>query len=75
MLCIFHMICSCLNFVTIFKQFEFQKFFAQLDDFVIRINFSMIFCSILITSYTLSFTNCYVCQRSKTSRDKLNDLL
>ncbi len=28
MLCIFHTICSYLDFVTIFEQFEFQKFFA-----------------------------------------------
>jgi len=54
-LCVFHTICSHLDFITIFKQFEFQKFFAQLDDFVMKINFSMIFCSILITSHTLMF--------------------
>ncbi len=27
-LCIFHIICSCLDFITISEQFEFQKFFA-----------------------------------------------
>ncbi len=55
MLCIFHIICSHLDFITIFKQFEFQKFFAWLDDFVKRINFSMIFCNILITLHTFLF--------------------
>ncbi len=54
-LCIFHTICSHLDFVTISEQFEFQKFFAQLDDFVKKINFSMIFCNILITLHALSF--------------------
>jgi len=54
-LCIFHMICSCLDFITIFEQFKFQKFFAQLNDFVKKINFSMIFCNILITLHILSF--------------------
>ena len=54
-LCIFHMICSHIDFITIFKQFEFQMFFAQLNDFVMKINFSMIFCSILITLHILSF--------------------
>ncbi len=54
-LCVFHTICSHLDFITIFKQFEFQKFFAQLDDFVKRVNFSMIFCNILITLHILSF--------------------
>ena len=54
-LCIFHTIRSHLDFITIFEQFEFQKFFAQLDDFVKRINFSMIFCNILITLHILSF--------------------
>jgi len=49
------MICSHLDFITIFKQFEFQKFFAQFNDFVKKINFSMIFCSILITLHILSF--------------------
>ena len=55
MLCIFHIICNCLDFVIIFEQFKFQKFFAQLNDFVMKINFSMIFCNILITLHTLSF--------------------
>jgi len=54
-LCIFHMIHSYLDFITIFEQFEFQKFFVQLDDFVMKVDFSMIFCSILITSHTLLF--------------------
>ncbi len=54
-LCIFHTICSRLDFITIFEQFEFQKFFAQFDDFVKRINFLMIFCNILITLHILSF--------------------
>ncbi len=54
-LCVFHIICSCLDFITIFEQFEFQKFFAQLDDFVKRINFSMTFYNILITLHILSF--------------------
>ncbi len=54
-LCIFHTICSCLDFVTISEQFKFQKFFAQLDDFVKKINFLMISYSILITLHTLSF--------------------
>ena len=54
-LCIFHMICNHLDFITISEQFEFQKFFAQLDDFVKRVNFLIIFCNILITSHILSF--------------------
>ncbi len=54
-LCIFHMIHSHLDFITIFKQFEFQKFFAWLDDFVKKINFSMIFYNILITLHILLF--------------------
>ncbi len=54
-LCVFHMIYNHLDFITIFEQFKFQKFFAQLNDFVIRINFSMIFCNVLITLHTLSF--------------------
>jgi len=54
-LCIFHTIRSYLDFVTISEQFKFQKFFAQLDDFVKKINFSMIFCSILIILHILSF--------------------
>jgi len=53
--CVFHTICSHLDFITIFEQFKFQKFFAQLDDFVKKIDFSMIFCSILITLHILSF--------------------
>ncbi len=53
--CIFYMICSRLNFITISEQFEFQKFFAQFDDFVKKVNFSMIFCNILITLHILSF--------------------
>ena len=55
MLCVFHMICSHLDFITTFEQFKFQKFFAQLNDFVKKINFSMIFCNILITLHTLLF--------------------
>ncbi len=54
-LCIFHMIHSCFNFIIIFEQFKFQKFFAQFDDFVKKVNFSMIFCNILITLHTLLF--------------------
>ncbi len=54
-LCIFYMICNRLDFITISEQFEFQKFFAWLDDFVKKINFSMIFCNILITLHILSF--------------------
>ncbi len=54
-LCIFHMICSHLDFITIFEQFEFQKFFAQLDDFVKKIDFLMISYSILITLHIFSF--------------------
>ncbi len=54
-LCVFHIICSYLDFITVFEQFEFQKFFAQFDDFVKKINFLMIFYNILITSHTLSF--------------------
>jgi len=53
--CIFHMIHSHFDFITIFEQFEFQKFFAQFDDFVKRVNFSMIFYNILITLHILSF--------------------
>jgi len=49
------MIRSRLDFITISEQFEFQKFFAQLDDFVKRVDFSMIFCNILITLHILSF--------------------
>ncbi len=49
------MIRSRFDFVTISEQFEFQKFFAQLDDFVKKINFSMISCNILITLHILSF--------------------
>jgi len=54
-LCIFHTIHSYLDFIIIFEQFKFQKFFTQFDDFVKRINFSMIFCNILITLHILSF--------------------
>jgi len=49
------MICSRLDFVTISEQFKFQKFFAQLDDFVKKVDFSMISCNILITLHILSF--------------------
>ena len=52
---IFYMICSHLDFITISEQFEFQKFFAWLNDFVKKINFLMIFCNILITSLILLF--------------------
>ena len=54
-LCVFHTIRSHLYFVTISEQFEFQKFFAWLDDFVKRVDFLMIFCNILITLHILSF--------------------
>ncbi len=54
-LCIFHTICNHLDFITIFEQFEFQKFFAQFNDFVKKVNFLMIFCNVLITLHTLSF--------------------
>ena len=54
-LCVFHTIYSHLDFITISEQFKFQKFFAQLDDFVKKINFSIISCNILITLHTLSF--------------------
>jgi len=46
--CIFHMICSRLYFITTLKQLWFQKFLAQFDDFVKKVNFLMIFCSTLI---------------------------
>ncbi len=54
-LCVFHMIYSHLDFITIFEQFEFQKFFAQLDNFVKKVDFLTIFCNILITLHTLLF--------------------
>jgi len=38
-LCIFHMICSHLDFITISEQFKFQKFFAQLNDLFKKIRF------------------------------------
>ncbi len=53
--CVFYMIHSCLDFITISEQFEFQKFFAQFNDFVKKVNFSMISCNILITLYILLF--------------------
>ncbi len=53
--CVFHMICSHLNFITTLKQLWFQKSFAQFDDFVKKVDFSMIFCSTLIILHTLSF--------------------
>ncbi len=53
--CVFHIICSCLDFITISEQFEFQKFFAWLDDFIKKVNFSIISCNILITLHILSF--------------------
>jgi len=52
---VFHIIYNHLDLITISEQFEFQKFFAQFDDFVKKINFSMIFCSILITLHILLF--------------------
>ena len=52
---IFHIICSRLDFVTTSKQLWFQKFLAQFNDFAQKVNFSMISCSILIISVTLSF--------------------
>ncbi len=54
-LCVFHIIHSHLDFITIFEQFEFQKFLAQLNDFVKKVNFSMISCNILITLHILLF--------------------
>ncbi len=53
--CVFHMICSRLDFITTSKQLWFQKFLTQFDDFVKRINFSMIFYNTLIILHTLSF--------------------
>ena len=53
--CIFHMICSRFDFITTSKQLWFQNFLTQFNDFVKRINFSMIFCSTLIILHTLSF--------------------
>ena len=53
--CVFHMICSHLDFITTLKQLWFQKSFIQFNDFVKRINFLMIFCSTLIILHTLSF--------------------
>jgi hypothetical protein len=53
--CVFHIICSRSDFITTSKQLWFQKSFAQFDDFVKKINFSMIFCNTLIILHTLSF--------------------
>ena len=53
--CIFHMICNRLDFITTLKQLWFQKFLAQFNDFVKRVDFLMIFCSTLIILHTLSF--------------------
>jgi len=53
--CVFHMICSRLDFITTSKQSWFQKSFAQFNDFAQRVNFLMIFCSTLIILQTLSF--------------------
>ncbi len=53
--CIFYMICSHLNFITTLKQLWFQKSFTWFDDFVKKINFSMIFYNTLIILHTLSF--------------------
>ncbi len=55
MSCVFHMICSYLDFITTSKQLWFQKSLAQFDDFVKRVNFLMIFCNTLIILHTLSF--------------------
>ncbi len=52
---VFHMICNHLDFITTLKQLWFQKSFAQFDDFVKKINFSIIFCNTLIILHTLSF--------------------
>ena len=53
--CVLHMIHSHLDFITTSKQLWFQKSLAQFDDFVKRINFSMIFYSTLIILHTLLF--------------------
>ncbi len=53
--CIFHMICSYLDFITTSKQLWFQKSLTQFDDFVMKINFLIIFCNTLIILHTLSF--------------------
>ncbi len=53
--CVFHMICSHLDFITTLKQLWFQKFLAQFDDFAQRVNFLMIFYSTLMISVALSF--------------------
>ena len=52
---VFHMICSHLDFITTSKQLWFQKSLAQFDDFVKKVNFSMIFCSTLIILHTFKF--------------------
>jgi len=53
--CVFHMIHSHLDFITTMKQLWFQKSLTWFDDFVKKMNFLMIFCSILIILHTLSF--------------------
>ncbi len=53
--CVFHMICSRLDFITTLKQLWFQKSLAQFNDFVKKVNFLMIFYSTLIILHTLSF--------------------
>ncbi len=53
--CIFHMICSHLDFITASKQLWFQKSLAWFNDFVKKVNFLMIFCNTLIILHTLSF--------------------
>ena len=57
--CVFHMIRNRLDFITTSKQLWFQKSLAQFDDFVKKIDFSMIFCSTLIILHTLSFIIVY----------------
>ncbi len=52
---VFHMIHSHLDFITTLKQLWFQKSLTQFNNFVKRVDFSIIFCSTLIILYTLSF--------------------
>lgn len=53
--CDFHTTLKYLDSTTTFKQFKFQKFFAELDNFIKKINFSITFYNNLITLLTLSF--------------------
>ncbi len=50
--CIFHIICSHLDFITTLKQLWFQKSFTQFDDFIKKVDFSMIFCNHVTLSST-----------------------